>query len=331
MPVTEAPTIVSIATSALATLASSKDASAGAAGSHLFLYADRGRSPSDKWRRLKFADGLATQFRQDVMSRLLGTLTERELVPFSFDSMVAGHIGVIAKAELPEIANWFEAVPTPDWPHIFDGKEAFFSKVRFHVTTMAIEGVSQTIKIYKQRTRSSLLHQGGFKAIFNKSSHQFSAAQGDVFDFSVDCDFFEWMGLIFILNLHAFEAITNIRQITLTKAHDALAAIASIEGLEVIGLGQVATKLKDKPGMAKKLAAALRQGTIAAIDAKALLERITEKKLPLQTGTTDGKKILHVDPSQPEQMVEFVNIITDTYLMSPPTKKEYKVHSKDPV
>lgn len=325
------PTLVPRAVAALTELHTLLTSPPPEASCHVFLYSERGRSRTDKWRRLRFTSGLATEFRVDLAQHLLTKLPpHKEVVAFSFDEMVGRHIGVIEKAEIAEIASWFDDVPSPSWAHTFNGDHSFFSRVKFHATAIAADGHTRTLKVFKQRSSSSLLHRGGHAAIFSTSRHEFSAVSGAVFDFSLDCDFFEWDGMIFILHLPSFESLTSIRQITLTRAHDAISAVKLVEHLEVVGLDDVAMRLKDRPSLAKKLAAAQRQGTIGALRAETLLDRIEQKKLPLSVEVKGNSCRIIVDTNVTNQVNEFINLVTDVYLLSPVTSKEYKVHAKEP-
>jgi hypothetical protein len=299
-------------------------------GCHLFLYAKRGREPAEKWRRLKFAQGLATKFRDQVAATLVKQLSDREVSQFSFDEMVESHVGAIRRAELPDVEKWIGEVPTPDWPHVFDGDERYFSKVRFHVTRMAMSDGDKPVTIFRQRSATSLLHRGGFKAIFSVSQHQFRDVDGPIFDFALDADFLEWDGFVFIIKLRAFEALTDVRQLTVTKAKEALGVVAAVSNLEVEGLDGVVAMLEGKPLFAKKLAAAKIQGTADALNAKALCDRIDEKELPLTHKKVGKLYTIVVDPTEPDQVREFVNLVTDVYLRSPVTSREYRVHAKDP-
>jgi hypothetical protein len=332
MPGQAKPTVLARAATALVDLRAALSGLHAATGCHVFLYAHRGRLRSDKWRRLRFTRGLAGKFRSDLTNQLIAKLPpNRDLTAFSFDEMTGQHIGVIEKSEFDAIRIWLNDVPTPDWPHLFDGSAPFFSKVRFHVTTIAADGHTKILKVFRQRSNSSLLHKGGLMAIFNSASHEFTETGGSVFDFSLDIDFFEWDDFVFILHLGSFESLTNMRQITLTRAQDAISGLRFVEHLEVVGLDDVALRLQDRPYMAKKLAAAERQGTIDALKAETLLARIEQKGLPLVTETKGEEHRIIVDTSVPDQVNEFINLVTDVYLQSPVTSKEYKVHVKEPV
>lgn len=302
------------------------------AGCHVFLRSQRGRTRDDHWRRLKFTDGLATRFRAQVVERLLSQLPPAdELVMFSHGDTTGGQVAVLEKSDISEIASWVDDVPPPDWPHIFDGDQQFFQKVRFYATTLDVEGVPVALKIFRQRTATSLLHRGGLMAIFNVAQNQFSEVDGRVFDFALDGDFIEWKERIFILRLAAFESLTNVRAITIRDAHKALEEVRAVGGLEISGFDAVAASLEARPQLAKKLAAAKRQGTVDNLDAKALAARVKEKELPLVVAKKkNGRVEIKIDPTDPDQIREFVNLVTDVYLRSPVTEMEYTVFAKAP-
>lgn len=324
--------LIDLATTALNDLKVALSESPEEASCHVFLYANRGRGKSDKWKRLRFTSGLATTFRTDLEKQLVLQLPPlRILTAFSFDDMVNRQIGVIAKDEIPEIEKWFDEVPPADWLHLFDGDEKFLANVKFHVTNIAVADQKKSLKLFRQRSRTSLLHKGGYNTIFNFRKNEFSEVDGKIFDFSLDVDFFEWQGFVFILHLPSFESLTEIRRVTLTRAQDAISSLSLIGNLVIEGLESVSRELDQKPLLAKKLAAAKRQGTIDALKAEALVSRIAEKNLPISTRTLNGTYTIVIDPTQSTQISEFVNLITDFYLRSPVTQKEYKAHAKEAV
>jgi hypothetical protein len=331
MPAEGTPTIIARGHTALAELRTLLVTLPETEGCHVFLGTKRGQTRGERWCRLRFAEGLSRKFRAELVWHLLQLLPPRkELTAFSFDEMTSQHIGVIDKSEFPEISGWFDDVPTPDWPQLYDGNPNFLSRIGFHTTTIAADGRLRILKVFKHRTNTTLLHAGGFAAIFSRGRHEFTEPGGSIFDFSLDADFFEWNGLIFILHLTPFESLTNLRQITITRAQDAIAAVKQVENLEVVGLDEVAMRLQERPALAKKLAAAERQGTIDALRPETLLARIQQKRLPLETTVVGSVTKIIVDTTKPNQVNEFVNLITDVYLQSPVTAKEYKVHVKEP-
>jgi Domain of unknown function (DUF4868) len=303
------------------------------AGCHVFLKAARGRTNADKWRRLQFTVGLATRFRAQLVERLLDQLPAADdLVMFSHGEMTGSQVAVLEKSDIAEIATWMDEVPAPDWLHVFEGDEAFFRKVRFHVTRLDVASAGEHLKIFRQRSSTSLLHRRSFMAIFNVTQYQFSEVDGRVFDFALDGDFIEWEGLIFILRLSAFESLTNVREITIREAHRALEDVRAVEGLGISGFDAVAASLEARPQLAKKLAAAKRQGTVDNLHAKALADRIKQKGLPLAVvKRKNGHVEITINPDDADQIKEFVNLVTDVYLRSPVTEMEYAVSAKTPV
>jgi len=70
-------------------------------------------------------------------------------------------------------------------------------------------------------------------------------------------------------------------------------------------------------------------GTLKAIKADALAERIDELDVQLKVEESKGVYTIHVDPNDPEEMKQFVEVITDVYLLSPMTQLTYKTGFKE--
>ena len=89
---------------------------------HNFLGTNAGKTKADRWRRVQFSPELALQFRTTLAREVLGVLPNaNDLVDFSFEDPVASQVLVIGKEEYPDLGDWVDEVPDPDWHLTFDG------------------------------------------------------------------------------------------------------------------------------------------------------------------------------------------------------------------
>jgi len=164
--------------------------------------------------------------------------------------------------------------------------------------------------------------------MFRQDSDEMQPVQGTVLTFDDRTDFFEWDGFVFILNLNAFEAVTNIRAITAAKAHLAIDAIAERFGIsDIKGLKD---HLSGRAKLAKKLAAAARHGLLDDVDGERLIARVEERGFAVRCRKENERYAFDLDLSNRAEVEEFVNLMTDVYLHSPVTNREWKVTSKRP-
>jgi hypothetical protein len=63
-------------------------------------------------------------------------------------------------------------------------------------------------------------------AMFHRDTREMAAIEGSIITFDPNPDFFEWDGLLFILNMRTFESVTNIREVTVHKAVEAMDVLA---------------------------------------------------------------------------------------------------------
>ena len=211
---------------------------------------------------------------------------------------------------------------------IFEGDQKFLGRVNFHATVIPLGG--KTLIVFRHRGSGSLMHKGGLMATFDTTHHQFKELPGKVFHFDHGVDFILWDGFVFILDHKRFESLTHIRDLTIAKATGALNGVEKRRDIEVGNINDLITKVAQKPLLARRLASAEQMGVLKALTGKAMVERIKTLKLPLKHKKIDGKYHFEVDAENSVEVQEFINLITDYYLHSPLTDKEYRVPSKYP-
>ena len=110
---------------------------------------------------------------------------------------------------------------------------------------------------------------------------------------------------------------------TIRKANEALDALATR-----FGLGDNGQALKAEIGkrtlLAKRLAAAHRHGIIADIDPQSLVNRAREKNLRLRCHLENGNARFDIDHNNSGEVQDFVDLLTDFFLKSPVTGREWE-------
>ena len=303
-------------------------------GCHVFIFSSRTRERREEWHKIAMegsvADLLASTAR-DALLKLEGRATDDQvLAEFEFDAMAEGSIGVISLAEVPAISDWVNALPSDDWPTRFDGDERVVDNARFYVTSLNFADSRRLTLVRGSRgVKVTLREKGAIAAAFSRERNEMVAIDGAVITFDGAIDFFAWDGLVFISNFRTFESVTNIRDVTIRKAEEALDVFAAR-----FGLAANAKDLKAEIGkrtlLAKKLAAAHRHGIIEDIDPRNLVNRVAEKQLRLHCRMENGDVRFDIDHNDRGQLEDLVDLLTDLFLRSPVTGREWEAVVKRP-
>lgn len=171
----------------------------------------------------------------------------------------------------------------------------------------------------------------GVAALFSTSKHEFSEVTGKIFTFDVGVHFFEFQGTVFVADSRTFEVVTNVRKITSERADQVINTFHDKTKGDVVFVKrkELVEAIKGKPLFAKKIASALVMGTIEALTAQKMIARIKSKGLKIIHELLNGKYYFKVDETDPKSLRDFVDLITDTYLISDVTDLEYKTHAKE--
>lgn len=305
----------------------------GELGSHLFLYSQRGRSKRERWQRISMDSSLARRFAETIRMSVANTraraVEEDGLQAFDFDSMASGSIGVMPIAEAPELQAWLDELPEPDWPSIFRGEPGFVDRAKFYAVDLRVSDGRQ-LRAFRSKSGIKIIIERGSRlaAMFRQDSDEMQSVQGTVLTFDENLDFFQWEGFLFIRTLGAFESVTNIRAITAMKACSAVDAIASRFAIpDAKGLKD---HLSSRIKLAKKMAAAVQHGLLEDVDGSRLIARIDERGFGVKCRRDGDRFAFDLDLGDRRQIEEFVNLMTDVYLRSPVTEREWKVTSKRP-
>jgi hypothetical protein len=301
-------------------------------GCHVFLYSAQG-TLRDRWQRVSMEASLAQRFvdalAQTVADVRQGAVEENGLLEFDFDAMASGSIGVMSLDTAPHLGDWLNQVPPEDWPTVFTADPSFVQRTRFFSVRYNLPD-GRLLKTFRGKRGVQIILERGNRlaAMFRQDSNEMQPVDSTVITFDQQIDFFEWDGFVFIVNLGAFESITNIREITATKAHEAIDAISARFGLaDAQGLKN---HLSGRAKLAKKLAAAVQHGLLQDVDGARLLARIQERGFDVRMQERDGTHHFDIDLNNRSEVEQFVNLMTDVYLHSPVTNREWKAISKTP-
>lgn len=301
-------------------------------GCHVFIFSPRTRERQDEWYKIPMEGNVANRLAataRDALLKLEGRATDDQaLAEFDFDAMADGSIGVMSLAEVPAIADWLANIPEDDWPIRFDGDEKISSSARFYVTRLNFSDGRPLTLIRGSRGLSVTLREKGMvAAAFSRTRNEMVAIDGSVVTFDGSIDFFAWEGLVFIANLRTFESVTNIRDETTRKSAEALDALAN---RFLLGDNTYELKLEiaRRTLLAKRLAAAHRNGIIRDIDPQNLVDRAAQKGLQLRCQMHNGNLQFDIDHDNRSEVQDFVNLLTDVFLRSSVTGREWEVMVK---
>lgn len=306
----------------------------GRIGCHVFIYSPRSRDRREEWYKIAMdgavADLLASRARESLLNVEGRAADDQALAEFDFDAMSDGSIGVISLEDMPAIEMWLGNLPADDWHVRFDGDEQVLDKVRFYVIRLNLpDGRPLTIIRGSRGLTVTLREKGAVAAAFSRQRNEMVPIEGAVLSFDGVVDFFAWENFVYILNFRTFESVTNIRDETIRKSEEALDALAVR-----FGLGTNLVDLKDEIAqrtlLAKRLAAAHRHGIIADIDPQSLVDRAAEKELRLRCHMENGNVQFDIDHNNRGEIQDFVDLLTDLFLRSPVTGREWEAVVKRP-
>lgn len=252
-------------------------------GCHVFLYAQRGREKRDRWKRVSMDGDLASRFvdatRESIVDLQAG-LGDRPIDEFDFDVMATGSVGVIATDDVESVGDWLNELPDEDWAELFRGDSQYLDKVRFYATRINFSD-GKVLRLFRNKRGIDIILETsrGISAFFQQDAAEMRPVEGMIVNFDQRIDFFEWDGFIYVCNLGAFESLTNIRAVTISRAAQAMDTFA--RRFQVANVDAIKNKLANSTKLSKKLAAAAQHGVIEDVDGDALIERIAEKGIDL--------------------------------------------------
>jgi hypothetical protein len=293
------------------------------------LLRGEGAKPAQQWKRVRLSPTLSAKLTSQVTAAIK-RLLDRDTAEYTYDDMTPSVLGVWRSEELPDFSPWLQEIPDHTWTHVFDGASGFDETIKYQVFLIQING--GTVRAFLKKGTHALAHKG-IAAHFVTSKNEFSEVSGKVFAFEAGVDFFEFQGSLFVGNSSAFELVTHVRKITSERVEQVINSFHERAKGDVVFVRrkELYEAIRQKPLFAKKIASARVMGTIAALTAQKMIKRIRAKHLSILHEVHDGKYYFKVDEGDPKSVRDFVELITDTYLISEVTDFEYKTHAKERV
>jgi hypothetical protein len=302
-------------------------------GFHVFLNVRPSRQRRETWYRISLARELSVQLAdaaRRVFSDLEATAAgEQNLGEFDFDSMVGGSVGVINLRDAEGLGDWLDALPLPDFPTVFDGDEEVLGRAKFYAFRLTLPD-GRNIRAFRGRSGLEIAarKRNAVAAAFHRDTNQMVPVDGAVVTFDQNVDFFEWDGLLYVANIRSFESITNIREITVAKAHDAVEALAARFDLGNIDALKVHVQQRTRLG--KRLASAHKHGLAADLDPAEIEKLIGVRKLQFKCEQDGGRLKFDLDHANNRSIEDFVDLVSDVFLTSPVTRRDWEALAKRP-
>ncbi|WP_205854062.1 Kiwa anti-phage protein KwaB-like domain-containing protein [Phenylobacterium kunshanense] len=278
---------------------------------------------------IALTERLADAARQSL-SEIEARATDADaLAEFDFDAMVEGSIGVLNVRETPGLAEWLEALPRPDWPVVFDGSEETLGRSRFYAFRLALPD-GRTVRAFRGKAGLEIAarKRNAVSAAFRRDTLQMVPIEGAVITFDQTVDFFEWDGLVFVLNIRTFESVTNIREVTIRKAVQAVDALAA--RFDLGDVDALKTHVEQRTRLGKRLAAAHKHGLVGDINAPEVTNLIAARGLRFTCVADDGGVRFGLDHADPRSVEDFVDLVSDVFLVSPTTRRDWEALAKRP-
>lgn len=319
---------VSVVNEAAGVVALLREGLAAPQGFTLFLRGE-GAQSAQQWKRVRLSAALGNKLSSQLIERI-GRSLERDLAEYTYDDMTPSVLGVWRTKDISELSAWFGDIPDHTWAHIFDGSPEFEKTIRYQV--FVIQTAHGSVRVFLKKGANAIVHKG-IAASFSVTSNEFSEVSGKVFSFELGVDFFEFNGTVFVGNSSAFELVTHVRKITSERSDQIINSFNEKTSGNVVFMrrSELSSAIKAKPLFARKIASARVMGTIAALTAEKMIARISGKGLRITHKLLNGKYCFEVDENDPKSVRDFVDLITDTYLVSDVTDLEYKTHAKERV
>lgn len=302
-------------------------------GCHVFLNSRPSRLNPHRWHRISLegalAERLADAGRQSLTEIEARAIDEQSLAEFDFDAMADGSVGILSVRDTPGLSDWLDDLPQADLPVRFDGDEDTLKRSRFYAFRLTLAD-GRGVRAFRGRGGLDVAarKRNAVSAAFHRDTLEMVAIEGSVITFDQTIDFFEWDGLVFVDNMRTFESITNIRDVTVRKAAEAVDALAGRFHLGDVDALRIAVGKRTRLG--KRLAAAHRHGLTDDIDTEKVAELIATRQLQLTCEPHEGSLRFNIDHTNARAVEDFVDLMSDVFLVSPTTRRNWEALVKRP-
>ncbi|MDI9069953.1 Kiwa anti-phage protein KwaB-like domain-containing protein [Xanthomonas oryzae] len=320
---------------ALNSLVALMDEPDGQIGCHVFIHSKATRTRKTTWFKIAMERPLAEKIEEattKAVRHLLLDAREGHLTEFDFDAMVDGEIGVISIQDVPDLGPWFASLPPDTSEERFDGDPELVERATHYARRLNFPNGKSLIAIAgKSAINLNAGEKGKIASIFSRQRDEMIEVDGPLITIKAKISFILWDDLVFIQELSTFETLTQVREATIKRATQAVANCKEI--FELSGdTESVITRLSKKPALAKRLAAADKNGYMKGMTGEKLKARAIEKKLNLDFihDPLTGKYELEIDESDAQQIEDLVDLLSEFFLRSPATDREFEARAKRP-
>ena len=328
-------TIVENGSDALTTLSDIMTAPGGEVGCHVFIHSPRTRTRKKVWFKVTMEKVVTTKIINATNQGLLDILRDaraNHLAEFDFDAMVDGDIAVLRAEDVESLPSWFEALPADTLDDTFDGDPAIAERADLFVRRLTFPNGKSLIAVTgKSGIEIHLGEKGKVAAFFSEQKHEMQDIKGTILTLDGRIDFLLWDSLVFVRRLSVFESLTHVRKATTTRAEKALENCTTLFSFGASSDAIVA-RISAQPSWAKRLAAAHKYGYMADMTGRRLRDRALEKQLNIQfvEDESTGDITLQIDETDKQQIEDLVDLLSEFFLRSPATNREYDVRVKRP-
>ncbi|MGV7197642.1 hypothetical protein [Xanthomonas axonopodis] len=307
----------------------------GQVGSHIFLHSRATRARKTTWFKVKTARPLAEQIKEATAKEIRQLLLDARsghLSEFDFDAMVNGDIGVVRAEDLEALGEWFTSLPPDTTDDAFDGDPELVKRATHYVRRFSFpDGSILTVVSGKSSININAGDRGKIATYFSQQENEMIGVDGPILTIEAKIGFMLWNGLIFIQSLTTFESLTEVREATIQRASQAVKSCGLLFDF-TIEADAVAARIAAKPALAKRLAAADKNGYMQGMTGENLNARAVEKQLDIEfiQDPTTGRYKLDIDQDNAQQIQDLVDLLSELFLQSPTTGREYEARVKKP-
>jgi hypothetical protein len=328
-------TIVESGIDALTALSNTMADPGGEVGCHVFIRSPGTRTRKKIWFKVAMEPDVTTKIVSATDGAIEDILREARtghLAEFDFDAMVDGDMAVLKVEDVEALLGWFEALPADTLDDTFNGDPAIAKRADLFVRRLTFPGGKSLVAVTGKGGLDVYIgKKGKVAAFFSEQKHEMQDIKGAILTLDGRIDFLLWEGLVFVQRLRTFESLTHVREATTTRAEKAIESCSILFNFGP-SAPAVLARISAQPALAKRLAAAHKYGYMADMTGPRLRDRAIEKQLNIQFVEDEitGGISLQIDETDKRQIEDLVDLLSEFFLKSPATGREYDVRVKRP-
>lgn len=295
----------------------------------VLLYAKRGRTQEDRFRRLPMTADLAEQFKAEFRPLLDMTLAraldeEEGLRPYAFSGNVEDTVQFLPVDAYPTVAGILSQFPRGIWDRIYGPREDFIENLKCVHLTFELGETRERLEVIQVRGASRVLTRGIVAMLVDGAYQKIETSE--VLTFLPHADFLVWRGTVFILNLDKFESFFNVREATQAIARDTLSTSLAQLPIRL----QIPSSILNRPRLAKKLAGLRNADYLEALSIEQIQMQIAEHEIPARIIDVAGEPTLVLDrPDDHNIHMLLFRLLDDDLYRSSMTTRRYAARAKD--